>query len=62
MAVRRELVRVDAEVVGQLQLGLLFAGDAEEVVDRFLTDRQLPPLLQAERLVNAIDRSGSVMR
>src|SRR5262245_39428588 len=38
-----DLVRVDAEVVGELQLRLLLARDAEEVVDGLVADRQLPP-------------------
>jgi hypothetical protein len=54
-----ELVRVDAEVVRQLELGLRLAGNAEEVVDRLLADRQLAALLEAERLVER-DRSLGV--
>ena len=46
-----ELVGVDAEVVGQLELRDVLAGNAEEVVHRLLADRQLPPLLEPERLV-----------
>jgi hypothetical protein len=46
-----ELIRVDAEVVGQLELGLVLARNAEEVIDRLVADRQLPTLLEAERLV-----------
>ena len=46
-----ELVGVDAEVVGQLELRLLLPGHAEEVVHRLVADRQLTPLLEAERLV-----------
>ena len=36
-----ELVGVDAEVVGQLELGRVLTGDAEEVVRRLVADRQL---------------------
>ena len=36
-----ELVGVDAEVVGQLELRLRFPGNAEEVVDGLVPDRQL---------------------
>src|ERR671924_1049231 len=46
-----DLIRVDAEVVRQFELGRVFAWDAEEVVDRLVADRQLAPLLEAERLV-----------
>ena len=46
-----ELVGVDAEVVGQLELRQSACRDAEEVVHRLVADRQLAPLLEAERLV-----------
>src|ERR671924_1153327 len=46
-----DLIRVDAEVVRQLELRRVLAWDAEEVVDRLVADRQLAPLLEAERLV-----------
>ena len=45
------LVTRDAEVIGQLQLGAVRPGHAEEVVDRLVADRQLAPLLEPERLV-----------
>ena len=48
---RCPLVRVDAEVVGQLELGLRLPRDAEAVVHRLLADRQLASLLEPERLV-----------
>jgi len=57
---RAELVRGDAEVVGQLELGLRLPGYSEEVVDRFVADRELAPLLETQGFVEAIDRSGSV--
>src|SRR5688572_2256045 len=50
-----ELVGVDAEVVRQLE-PVAVPRDAHEDVDRLVADRQLPPLLEPERLVES-DRS-----
>ena len=59
MAVRRaEVVRVDAEVVSQLEPGLgAVVGQAHEHVDRLFADRRAAALLEAERLV---ERDGAV--
>src|SRR6185437_883002 len=53
----------DAVVVGQLQAGDLFAGQAHEDVDRLLADRHPPHLLEAEILVEgdrAVDLADPV--
>ena len=53
-----ELIRVDAEVVRQLE-PLAVAGQAHEDVDRLLADRKPPALLEAERVVEG-DRAIDV--
>jgi hypothetical protein len=45
--------------VSLAELGLRAPGDAEEDVDRLVADRQPPPLLEAERLVEG-DRAVGV--
>ena len=46
-----ELVALDAEVVGQLELRQVLAWHAEEVVHRLVADRKLAALLETESLV-----------
>src|SRR6185295_16317665 len=53
-----ELVRVDAEVVGELE-PVAVSGQAHEDVDRLVADRQLAPLLEAERLIES-DRAVAI--
>src|SRR3954447_24324136 len=61
---RAELVRVDAEVVGQLQ-PVAVPRDAHEDVDRLVADGHAPALLEPQRLVEgdgAVDVADPVAR